>query len=150
VVDREAPPQFDREAMAAARLHHTHNVPVLEVRRVERAIDTGIEVAPPLVEPGLGTARGRADPLDRTAGEAESTGALARRIRRSRVTPWCGHRWLPRAVARSRTSVARGGGDAPDGDTTAGVHDDVVAVNSPASRRCGGDKAPTRHVGGSL
>src|SRR5512144_513637 len=47
--------------------------------QVEQAIDAGLEVAsPPLVEPGLGAAQGRADLLDGAAGEAEGDGALTR------------------------------------------------------------------------
>src|SRR5262249_25151543 len=46
---------------------------------VIEALGTGLEIAaPPLVEPELGTAQGRADRLDRAAAESESDGALTR------------------------------------------------------------------------
>ena len=48
--------------------------------QVVEALGSGLQVAaPPLVEPGLGSAQGRADVLDGPAGEAETDGALARR-----------------------------------------------------------------------
>ena len=53
---------------------------VVGPRQVVEALGAGLQVAaPPLVEPGLGAAQGRADVLDGPAGEAETDGALARR-----------------------------------------------------------------------
>jgi hypothetical protein len=48
--------------------------------QVVEALGARLEVAaPPLVEPGLGAARRRADLLDGSPGEAETDGALAQR-----------------------------------------------------------------------
>src|SRR5262249_47303013 len=47
---------------------------------VVEPLGAGLQVAaPPLVEPGLGAAQGRAEVLDGPAGEAETDGALTRR-----------------------------------------------------------------------
>ena len=52
---------------------------VVSSRQVVQALGTGLQVAaPPLVEPGLGAAQGRADVLYGPAGEAETDGALTR------------------------------------------------------------------------
>jgi hypothetical protein len=52
----------------------------LGARQVVEAVGTGLQVAaPPLVEPGLGAAQGRADLVDGPAGEAETDGAVTRR-----------------------------------------------------------------------
>jgi hypothetical protein len=48
--------------------------------QVEQALGSVLQVAaPPLVEPSLDTAQGRADVLDGAAGEAKIDGALSRR-----------------------------------------------------------------------
>jgi hypothetical protein len=65
----DVPLQFGRDLLGG----------VAGAGQVEQTIDAGLEVAPPpLVEPRLGAAQGRADLLDGAAGEAESKGALAR------------------------------------------------------------------------
>jgi hypothetical protein len=68
---KDGPLQFGRETLADM---------VVSSGQVVEAVGAGLQVAaPPLVEPGLGPAQGRADVLDRPAGEAETDGALTRR-----------------------------------------------------------------------
>jgi hypothetical protein len=47
------------------------------------------------------------------------------------VPPWCGRRRLPTEATLSGGGVAKVGGGAQDGDTTANDHNDVVAVGAP-------------------
>jgi hypothetical protein len=68
---KDGPFQLGRDALGDV---------VVGARQVVEAVGAGLQVAaPPLVGPGLGAARGRADLVDGPAGEAETDGAVTRR-----------------------------------------------------------------------
>src|SRR5262249_61665019 len=68
---KDGPFQLGREALGDL---------VVRSCQVVQALGAGLQIAsPPLVEPSLGAAQGRADVLDGPAGEAETAGPMTRR-----------------------------------------------------------------------
>src|SRR5262245_8630942 len=73
-------PAADREDGALQLGRDALSDMVVGPRQVIEALGTGLQIAaPPLVEPGLAPAEGRANVLDGAAGEAETDGGLTRR-----------------------------------------------------------------------